>query len=159
MAQLQLTFDDGPQSVATALNSILAELAQRNKKGAFFVLGQEVHADPQATRNIVNAGHTMGNHSWDHLEPSTANYTDAQIREQFDHTHNEATSVIIPAVLRHWRTTSSANSAPHHHSHTRSQPALHIVSLRRPCGQRRFTGRHHRCGDAASHSLRYRCAT
>ena len=103
MAQLQLTFDDGPQPVATALDSILSQLVVRNKRAAFFVLGQEVHADPQATRNIVDAGHTMGNHSWDHLDPSTANYTDAQIREQFDRTHNEVEGVIIPAIMRHWR--------------------------------------------------------
>jgi peptidoglycan-N-acetylglucosamine deacetylase len=103
MAQLQITIDDGPQPVATALTAILTELALRNVKAAFFVLGEEVHADPQATRNIIDAAHTVGNHSWDHLNPTTANYSDAQIREQFARTHAEVLTAIIPATVRHWR--------------------------------------------------------
>ena len=103
MAQLQITIDDGPQPVASALAGLLAELQHRNVKAAFFVLGQEVHADAAATRSIANAGHTLGNHSWDHLEPSSANYTDDQIREQFARTHAETEGAIVPAIVRHWR--------------------------------------------------------
>lgn len=103
MAQLQITIDDGPQPVATALDALLAELHQRNIKGAFFVLGQEVDADPQATRAIFSAGHTLGNHSWDHLEPSTDAFTDAQILDQFLRADGKIVSAIIPGIVRHWR--------------------------------------------------------
>ena len=103
MARLQITIDDGPQPVASALNALLSELHRRNVKGAFFVIGQEVHADPQATRDIFSAGHTIGNHSWDHLEPSTDGYSDAQILDQFSRTHAEVLGAILPGTMRHWR--------------------------------------------------------
>jgi peptidoglycan/xylan/chitin deacetylase (PgdA/CDA1 family) len=58
--QLQLTFDDGPEPVASALTPILAEVARRKIVAAFFNLS-----------TIAAQGHVLGNHSWDHLMPHT----------------------------------------------------------------------------------------
>ena len=99
---LQLTFDDGPEPVASALESILTELDRRQVKAAFFNLGIEVKSSPSATKKISNAGHVLGNHSWDHLMPRTSGFTDDQIKKQFSDTHSEvvaATSV----VMSNWR--------------------------------------------------------
>ncbi len=102
MADLQITIDDGPEPVASALTPILTELKKRGVVAAFFVLGQEVHANGGATKAIAAAGHVLGNHSWDHLEPSAGGYTDAQILAQFKNTHDE---VIAKAqtTMRCWR--------------------------------------------------------
>jgi Polysaccharide deacetylase len=67
LAELQITIDDGPEPVRTALNPILDELAARSLVAAFFNLGEEVKANPGATQMILRRGHVLGNHSWDHL--------------------------------------------------------------------------------------------
>lgn len=99
---LQITVDDGPEPVATALDPILAEIGTRHVKAAFFVLGKEVHSDPAATKKILDKGHVIGNHSWDHLEPHTTNYTNFQILEQFEHTQTEVNTAVHIA-MQHWR--------------------------------------------------------
>lgn len=100
--QLQITVDDGPEPVSSALTPILDELARRSLRGAFFNLGQEVRSDPGATRTILSKGHVLGNHSWDHLMPSTTAYTDAQIVDQFQRTHDEVRAA-TRTDMRHWR--------------------------------------------------------
>jgi len=102
MAKLQVTVDDGPEPIASALDVILAELKTRGISGAFFNLGQEVQTSPVATKKILEQGHALGNHSWDHLEPTTANYTDAQILKQFRDTHDEVLSA-TRHVMKFWR--------------------------------------------------------
>jgi peptidoglycan/xylan/chitin deacetylase (PgdA/CDA1 family) len=100
--QLQLTFDDGPEPVSGALNPILDELARRGRVAAFFVLGQEVKSSQEATRAIRKKAHVLGNHSWDHLEPTTTRYMDGSIVDQFQRTHDQVRAV-TELAMRHWR--------------------------------------------------------
>lgn len=98
---LQLTFDDGPNPVKSALSPILAELATRKIKGAFFLIGEEVKTSRSAVVAIRDAGHVIGNHSWDHLPNGTANYTDEQIYTQFEDTHLEVQKAGV--IMELWR--------------------------------------------------------
>ncbi len=59
-----LTFDDGPLPSRT--DETLATLQEKNTKATFFVIGKVAKAYPQALRNIIAAGHEVGNHSYDH---------------------------------------------------------------------------------------------
>jgi chitin deacetylase len=59
-----LTFDDGPTPEATA--EILAILKAGNVKATFFLMGSEIEQHPEAAREIVAAGHEVGNHSYSH---------------------------------------------------------------------------------------------
>jgi peptidoglycan/xylan/chitin deacetylase (PgdA/CDA1 family) len=102
VAKLQITVDDGPLPVKGALTPILAELAKRKVVAAFFNLGEEVHRDPASAISIKSMGHVLGNHSWDHLMPSTAKFTDEQIVEQFRRSHSEVKAA-TGFMLRHWR--------------------------------------------------------
>ena len=102
MADLQITIDDGPLPYESALIPILTELQRRNVLAAFFVLGSEVAANATAAQTIKKFGHVLGNHSWDHLEPSTARLTDAQILDQFRRTH-EAVRRATSVTMQHWR--------------------------------------------------------
>lgn len=102
MASLQLTFDDGPLPVRGALVPMLAELSRRGVVGAFFNLGQEVKADPASALSIKAKGQILGNHSWDHLMPASARFSDAQIAEQFLKSHREM-QVATGVTVRHWR--------------------------------------------------------
>ena len=59
-----LTFDDGPDPVQTP--KILATLAENDVKATFCLVGEQVRKHPEIVRQIVAAGHTLCNHTWDH---------------------------------------------------------------------------------------------
>jgi len=64
LKQVALTFDDGPDVCYTP--QILDILKQNNVKATFFIVGLNAQAHPQMIRRIVNEGHAIGNHTWDH---------------------------------------------------------------------------------------------
>ncbi|WP_404334252.1 LysM peptidoglycan-binding domain-containing protein [Planococcus rifietoensis] len=59
-----LTFDDG--SDGTNINKILGTLKTNNVKATFFLTGSGINHHPSWIRNIANAGHQVGNHSYSH---------------------------------------------------------------------------------------------
>src|SRR5690349_18318780 len=63
-AAVALTFDDGPDPVQTP--KILELLAQQQVKATFCLVGDQVRRHPEIVRQIVAAGHTLCNHTWDH---------------------------------------------------------------------------------------------
>jgi peptidoglycan/xylan/chitin deacetylase (PgdA/CDA1 family) len=62
--EVWLTIDDGPHPGETEL--ILDLLKSFNAKATFFLVGDRVHACPELTRTILEAGHSVGNHSASH---------------------------------------------------------------------------------------------
>lgn len=64
-ARLYLTFDDGPTPEFTP--PILDILSRYNARATFFVTGQLVSLYPQLVERIVGEGHTLANHTWDHV--------------------------------------------------------------------------------------------
>ena len=62
---LYLTFDDGPHPVATPF--VLEQLKKYDARATFFCLGKNVAEYPSIYRAIVQAGHTVGNHTFKHL--------------------------------------------------------------------------------------------
>lgn len=64
-SHVYLTFDDGPHPVYT--NQILDLLAKYNAKATFFVLGRSVDAYPQIAARIVQEGHAIANHTYEHV--------------------------------------------------------------------------------------------
>lgn len=61
--KVYLTFDDGP-SIYT--DEILEILEEYDVKGTFFVVGKEDEHSKEAILKIVEAGHTLGMHSYSH---------------------------------------------------------------------------------------------
>ncbi|MFZ1391996.1 MAG: polysaccharide deacetylase family protein [Dokdonella sp.] len=61
---LYLTFDDGPNVGYT--ERVLDVLAAHSAKATFFLLGEQVEAHPAVVRRIVDEGHQLGNHSYNH---------------------------------------------------------------------------------------------
>lgn len=59
-----LTFDDGPSPEWTP--KILDELKKADIKATFFMLGEHVERYPQIARRVVEEGHEIGNHTYDH---------------------------------------------------------------------------------------------
>jgi peptidoglycan/xylan/chitin deacetylase (PgdA/CDA1 family) len=63
--KLYLTFDDGPHPDITP--SVLDELKKHNAKASFFCIGDNVVKYPQIYKRILEEGHAVGNHTYNHL--------------------------------------------------------------------------------------------
>ena len=59
-----LSFDDGPDPESTP--ALLRLLEEHQAKALFFVVGKKAQAHPALIRAMLDAGHALGNHSWDH---------------------------------------------------------------------------------------------
>jgi peptidoglycan/xylan/chitin deacetylase (PgdA/CDA1 family) len=68
--ELALTFDDGPNPAWTP--RLLEILARREVRATFFMVGSRAEKEPALIRQIVAAGHLIGNHSWSHLNLALA---------------------------------------------------------------------------------------
>jgi peptidoglycan/xylan/chitin deacetylase (PgdA/CDA1 family) len=62
-----LTFDDGPKEEAL-LSFILETLDKHNAKAIFFVNGYRAKQKPELLKQMDERGHSIGNHSWDHID-------------------------------------------------------------------------------------------
>ena len=60
-----LTFDDGPIPESTPF--ILKTLAEFGAKATFFMVGDNVKKHPEMYQMIVDAGHRIGNHTYNHI--------------------------------------------------------------------------------------------
>ena len=62
--QLALTYDDGPNDPHT--QRLLEVLAKHEVRATFFLIGRYVRQHPEIAREIVKAGHIVGNHTFGH---------------------------------------------------------------------------------------------
>lgn len=62
--ELALTFDDGPNDPYTF--RLLEVLARHEVHATFFLIGRYVQQRPDLVRELVQAGHTIGNHTFTH---------------------------------------------------------------------------------------------
>lgn len=61
-----LTFDDGPIPEVTPW--VLDELKKHNAKATFFCIGENIQKHPEIFRRIIDEGHSVGNHTFNHLK-------------------------------------------------------------------------------------------
>ena len=61
---IAITFDDGPHPVYTP--KVLRLLTEYNAKATFFCIGKNIEAYPELFNQIINHGHTVGNHTYSH---------------------------------------------------------------------------------------------
>lgn len=96
--RVALTFDDGPDKVYTS--KVLDILHEYGVPGTFFLVGTQVEKFPDTAKRIVDEGHSIGNHSWNHADLSKLSA--AAIREQIskaDEAMKQATGV-VPSLFR-----------------------------------------------------------
>ena len=67
--EIVLTFDDGPRAGTT--DSILDTLDQFGVKATFLMLGSAAERYPSMVREVAARGHTIGTHTYDHVDLST----------------------------------------------------------------------------------------
>ena len=76
--QVALTFDDGPNPVATP--RLLDILARHHVRATFFLIGNFARREPGLTRRIAAEGHLVGNHTMSH--PWLPQLSSTRIRQE-----------------------------------------------------------------------------
>jgi peptidoglycan/xylan/chitin deacetylase (PgdA/CDA1 family) len=66
--EVVLTFDDGPWPANTP--AVLKALAAQCTKALFFPIGKHAMWHPEILKQVAAAGHTIGSHTWSHLDLS-----------------------------------------------------------------------------------------
>ena len=72
--KIYLTFDDGPDPEVTP--EVLEILKRYSAKATFFCVGENVKRFPDIYQQIITHGHTVGNHTYNHLKGWRANTQD-----------------------------------------------------------------------------------
>lgn len=96
--ELALTYDDGPNPNWTP--RLLDLLAEHNVRATFFMLGKFVKAERDLARRVADAGHLIGNHTWNH--PKLSRASDAQALEELTRT-NDILAQITGKPVRFFR--------------------------------------------------------
>lgn len=79
--KIYLTFDDGPTPEITEW--VLEELHKYNAKACFFCIGNNIEKHPEIFQKVIDQGHSIGNHTFDHLngwKTSTKEYLENSIQ-------------------------------------------------------------------------------
>jgi peptidoglycan/xylan/chitin deacetylase (PgdA/CDA1 family) len=76
--QIAFTYDDGPNDPHTF--HLLEVLSRHEVKATFFLIGRFVQQRPDIAREIVNAGHIVGNHTFTHS--SLIFKSEAEVRKE-----------------------------------------------------------------------------
>ncbi|RKS00794.1 MULTISPECIES: polysaccharide deacetylase family protein [unclassified Flavobacterium] len=64
--KIYLTFDDGPIPEVTEWT--LAQLKKHNAKATFFCIGDNIQKHPEIFQKVIENGHAIGNHTFNHLK-------------------------------------------------------------------------------------------
>jgi peptidoglycan-N-acetylglucosamine deacetylase len=78
--QMALTFDDGPNDPHTL--QLLDLLAKHQARATFFLIGKYVRLRPEIARAIHTAGHSIGNHTYNH--PNLIFVARARLRQELE---------------------------------------------------------------------------
>jgi peptidoglycan/xylan/chitin deacetylase (PgdA/CDA1 family) len=81
--QIALTYDDGPNDPHTL--RLLEVLAKNDARATFFLIGRYVQRRPDIVRELVQAGHLVGNHTFMH--PLLIFKSAAEIRKELSECH------------------------------------------------------------------------
>jgi peptidoglycan/xylan/chitin deacetylase (PgdA/CDA1 family) len=80
--EVVLTFDDGPWPNNTA--AVLKALADECTKGVFFAVGKHATYHPEILKQVLAAGHTVGTHTWSHVNLNNKKMTEQQVRDELE---------------------------------------------------------------------------
>jgi peptidoglycan/xylan/chitin deacetylase (PgdA/CDA1 family) len=71
--EIFLTFDDGPTPEITEF--VITELKKHQAKATFFCIGKNIQNHPEIFQNIIADGHSIGNHTQNHLKGWKTDHT------------------------------------------------------------------------------------
>ena len=88
--QIALTYDDGPNDPHTL--RLLEALAKHDVRATFFMIGRYVEQRPDIAREVLKAGHVVGNHTFTH--PNLIFASAAETRTQLQNCERALTDAI-----------------------------------------------------------------
>lgn len=96
--EIALTFDDGPNPVFTG--QILNILQLNHVHATFFCIGENARDYPDMVAQENNAGHVVGNHTWDHSDLTQV--SDMVINKELVDTNSiiQSDSGVTPVLFR-----------------------------------------------------------
>ena len=80
--EVVLTFDDGPWPVNTP--AVLKALGDECTKGLFFSVGKHATYHPEILRQVLAQGHTVGTHTWSHVNLNSKKMTEQQVKDEVE---------------------------------------------------------------------------
>ena len=80
--EVVLTFDDGPWPNNTP--AVLKALADECTKGVFFAIGKHASYHPEILKQVASAGHTVGSHTWSHVNLNSKKMTEQQVKDELE---------------------------------------------------------------------------
>jgi peptidoglycan/xylan/chitin deacetylase (PgdA/CDA1 family) len=75
--EIVLTFDDGPWETTTP--SVLKALADACIRATFFPIGKHATYYPEVLKQVAEAGHTIGSHTWSHQNLARKKFDEARL--------------------------------------------------------------------------------
>lgn len=93
-----LSYDDGPDPKTTP--QLLAILKEKNAQATFFLTGSNATANPATARQVADAGHAIGNHTFGH--PYLTKLSPAAVKSEMDRTDAaiRAATGSAPSLMR-----------------------------------------------------------
>lgn len=80
--EVVLTFDDGPWPGNTP--AVLKALEDECTKGLFFAIGKHATYHPEILRQVYAAGHTVGTHTWSHVNLNGKKMTEQMDKDEIE---------------------------------------------------------------------------
>jgi peptidoglycan/xylan/chitin deacetylase (PgdA/CDA1 family) len=80
--EVVLTFDDGPWPGNTT--AVLKALGDECTKGLFFAIGKHATFHPEILRQVYAAGHTVGTHTWSHVNLNGKKMTEQTDKDEIE---------------------------------------------------------------------------
>src|SRR3954454_20028259 len=80
--EVVLTFDDGPWPNNT--QAVLKALADECTKAVFFAVGKHATYHPEILKQVLAAGHTVGTHTWSHVNLNNKKMTEQQVKDELE---------------------------------------------------------------------------
>lgn len=80
--EVLLTFDDGPWPGNTP--AVLRALADHCTKATFFIVGKHATYHPDILKQVHEAGHTVGSHTWSHANLNRKTLTPEQAKAEIE---------------------------------------------------------------------------
>lgn len=92
--KMALTFDDGPDELITP--AVLDALNRHGVRATFFLIGERAEAHPDVVQRIIDEGHVIANHSWNH--PKFTEISLDEVEEQIKRTESALLDITGHAV-------------------------------------------------------------
>lgn len=93
--KVALSFDDGP---GTFTPNVLDALKDKGVKATFFMIGENTDKHPDFVKDVHDAGHEIGNHTWDH--PDLTKLSSDSQKDEIQKTNDAINSLV--GITPHW---------------------------------------------------------